>query len=57
MNPYLATYLALNLIGLGISFANHGKPRNNENAWITCAAFVLGQSLLYKGGAFAGVWS
>lgn len=48
-------YLALMLFGLGVSVANHGKPRSDENAITTLVATVLGFFLLYMGGFFRGM--
>jgi hypothetical protein len=45
-------YVAITLVGLALSIANHGKPRSNENAWTTIIAVVITYSLLIWGGFF-----
>lgn len=47
------TMIILMAMGLGISLANHGKPRSNENAVITIIANVISLGLLYMGGFFS----
>lgn len=48
-------YLALLFIGLGITFARHGKPKEgNHNAWHHLIAVILGLLILWWGGFFNG---
>lgn len=44
--------LLLFMLGLGVSLANHGKPRGNENVWITLISDVIVLSILWWGGFF-----
>ena len=47
------TLLALTLISLGITFAQHGKPKTgNENVWISLLSTALTFWLLFEGGFF-----
>jgi hypothetical protein len=45
-------YLALLIFGLGISIAKHGKPRSNENFWMSLISATIIISLLMWGGFF-----
>ncbi len=45
-------YLALFLIGTGISIAEHGQPRRNTNAWTDIIASGVVLALLAWGGFF-----
>lgn len=46
-------YLALVLIGLGIAFEQHGKPKKgNHNTWISCISQTIIIIVLYYGGFF-----
>lgn len=46
-------FIALYSIGLGISFAEHGKPKTgNHNAWASLIAAAIVVTLLYLGGFF-----
>ena len=45
------TYLALVLIGLGISLAKHGEDYR-INFWSTLISTLVVQFLLYKGGFY-----
>lgn len=47
-------YIVLTLISLGMSFANHGEKRKDENGWHSLISFLLVYFLLYKGGFFNG---
>lgn len=48
-------YLAISLIGVGISLAEHGKPKEGKHSvFVTLFATVVGYVLLYKGGFFTG---
>ena len=50
---YQLIYLALSLIGLGITIAQHGTPKKeNHNAWVSLIAFLVSIFLLIKGGFF-----
>jgi hypothetical protein len=50
-----ATYLALNLLGLGIYLTRHGEPRGDKyNFWSMTVTFVFVLWLLYRGGFFGG---
>lgn len=44
--------LALFTLSLGISLANHGKPRSNENFVTTLIALAIQLSILHWGGFF-----
>ncbi|WP_191058540.1 hypothetical protein [Geminicoccus harenae] len=47
-------YIALTLIGLSVSLANHDQPKKGkENAIPTILAMVLVYYLLWKGGFFS----
>lgn len=49
------TYVALTLIGLGVTIANHGDRRaGTHNAWASLIARGLVFGLLYAGGFFGG---
>lgn len=49
-------YLALCFFGLGITIAQHGQPRKDENAWSTLIASAIVLALLYFGGFFNGMF-
>lgn len=44
--------LALMLIGIIATAKDHGKPRSNENIWVSLAATSMTLSLLIWGGFF-----
>jgi hypothetical protein len=44
--------LALVAFGLFVSALEHGKPRSNQNAWLTLIATVIQLALLVWGGFF-----
>jgi len=48
-------YLAMMLIGLGMTFAKHGEPKKLGivNAWYSLIGALLVITLLYYGGFFA----
>ena len=45
-------FAALTLVGIGISLANHGKPRTPESFWRTLFAALFELWLLKEGGFF-----
>lgn len=45
-------YLAMVLIGLGVSMANHGESKGEENFFVTAARTALAVFLLWQGGFF-----
>lgn len=51
MAPQL-TWIALMMLGLGISLANHGKPGKPTNFFIVLLAVSINASILYWGGFF-----
>lgn len=46
------TYIVISTLGIGISIAQHGKPRSNENAFTTIIASCIAYALMYAGGFF-----
>lgn len=50
-------YLGLICFSLGLSIADHGRPRERENAWVSVAAVALSMFLLWQGGFFKGFLS
>lgn len=45
--------IALYVLGLGITLANHGKPREGEhNFWVSLLTFGIIMILLWGGGFF-----
>jgi hypothetical protein len=50
------TMLFLLVFGLGISAAEHGKPRTNHNFWVQFMTTSLTIGLLYLGGFFKGMF-
>ena len=44
--------LGMFTLSLGISIANHGKPRSNESAVSTLIAIAIWLVILYWGGFF-----
>jgi hypothetical protein len=46
------TMIIILCIGFGISLANHGKPRSEENAFIVFVSTVITLAILYWGGFF-----
>lgn len=49
------TYVAITLIGLGITLAKHGEPQGDHSIWITLFAAALIYWLLFEGGFFGVV--
>lgn len=46
-------YLGLTLIGIGVSMAQHGKPKTGkENVFVSLIANAVSFMLLYWGGFF-----
>jgi hypothetical protein len=39
-------YIIITGLGLGLSMANHGKPRKNENFWHTLLGTAIGYTIL-----------
>jgi hypothetical protein len=53
MNIYIIIYLGLQMLGLGISLAQHGEPKKGNNSlWPALIATVISLFLLYKAGLF-----
>lgn len=52
MNIWIVSYLALNVLGLGVTLARHGEPQGNHNAFLSLFAWGVSLTLLYMGGAF-----
>jgi len=46
--------IALYSLSLGISMAQHGKPRENYNAWTSLFAAAIEIGILWWGGFFNG---
>lgn len=44
---------ALLFVGLGLSLANHGKPREPTNFWLAAIGTALCFGLLWWGGFFS----
>lgn len=53
MNWPQITFIVLLAISLGMSMADHGKPKEgNENAWTALLGTIITVTLLYFGGFF-----
>lgn len=46
-------YLGLIAVGLGVTLARHGQPREPHNFWASSIAASLALGLLYWGGFFS----
>ena len=50
------TLLFLMALGLGVSLANHGRPRGPESFWTSIISVAITLTLLYLGGFFKGMF-
>ena len=51
MNIWIAAYLGMKLLGVGICIAKHGDPKTGSvNAWIALIAFFISMAFLYMAG-------
>lgn len=54
INWFIIALLALDILGLGVSMGNHGKPRTgNYSVWTALLSTIIVFSLLYFGGVFS----